>query len=584
MADQTLEWHDIRGFVRRRKKLFFAGSLIVFLISVVIAFVLPPIYRGETTILIEDQQIPANFVQSTITAYAEERLRTIERQVFSSDRLKEIITQFDLYPDIRVEYGMGEAVLKMRDSISLETESATFVNPTTGKSVAATIAFVLYYEGREPETVQKVTNVLSELFLQEDVKMKEKITNVTSEFLKAELESLKEQIRDYEEKISQFKQANFRELPEYNQVNLETIARLEREQDRVGMEIRNLEERRISLQGQMTTVDPLLPIQIDGENVARNPGDQLKTLRLRLLSLQSRLSDKHPDVIKLKSEISMLEGQTGTSGDYQEEIKKLESLNTELAALKGRYGPKHPDVVRLAREKDALEKLIGGKKDTGRRVRKMSQEAPDNPMYVNLKTQIATINTTVAGLISDQAKIEEDLAEYRQRIENAPMVEKEYNELTRDYIATKSKYNEIMKNLMTANVARQLEEGQHGQRFEIKNYAFLPVKPYKPNRIAIILLGFVLAVGVGFTLAALQEFFDNSIKSEKDLASLVGIPVLTVISKVETREERLKRVTRRLAWTAAAFGFVAIGLKFLNDHVMPIGDLWDIILMNAKNM
>lgn len=584
MADQTVEWHDVRGFVRRRKKLFFAASLIVFLISVVVAFVLPPIYRGETTILIEDQQIPANFVQSTITAYAEERLRTIERQVFSSDRLKEIITQFDLYPDIRAEYGMGEAVLKMRDSISLETESATFVNPTTGKSMAATIAFMLYYEGREPETVQKVTNVLSELFLQEEVKLKEKITNVTSEFLKAELESLKEQIRDYEEKISQFKQANFRELPEYNQVNLDTIARLEREQDRVRMEIRSLEERRISLQGQMATVDPLLPIKIDGENVARNPGDQLKTLRLRLLSLQSRLSDKHPDVIKLKSEISMLEGQTGTSGDYQEEIKKLESLNVELTALKGRYGPKHPDVVRLAREKEALEKLIGGRRETGRRVRKMSQEAPDNPMYVSLKTQIATINTSIAGLLSDQVEIERDLAEYRQRIENAPMVEKEYNELTRDYAATKAKYNEIMKNLMTANVARQLEEGQHGQRFEIKNYAFLPVKPYKPNRIAIILLGFVLAVGSGFSLAALQEYFDHSIKSEKDLASLVGIPVLTVISKVETREEKNRRLTRWLAWTAAVFGFVAVGLKLLNDHVMPIGDLWDIILTNAKNM
>lgn len=583
MAEQTLEWHDVKGFVRRRKRSFLTAFFIVFMISVVIAFILPPIYRGETTILIEDEQIPANFVPSTITSYAEERLRTIERQIFSSDRLKEIITDYDLYTDIRNKYGMGEAIIEMRDSIALETESANFINPRTGQSMAATIAFRLFFEGREPETVQKVTNVLSDLFLEEDVKMKEKITNVTTEFLKAELESLKEQIREYEEKISQFKQANFRELPEYNQVNLDTLSRLERELDKVSMEIRNLEERRIGLQGQMVTIDPLLPIQVDGEKVARNPADQLKALRLKLLSLQARLSDKHPDVIKLKSEIRMLEGQTGGSGDYQEEIKKLESLNVELAALKGRYGPKHPDVIRLTREKEALEKLINSKKDTGSRVRRMSREAPDNPMYINLKTQIATINTTIANLLSDKAEIEKDLSEYRERIENAPMVEKEYSELTRDYNATKSKYNEIMKNLMAANVARQLEEGQHGQRFEIKSYAFLPSKPYKPNRIAILLLGFVLAVGAGFSISAFQEFFDHSIKNEKELASL-GMPVLTVISKVETREEKMKRFTRRVAWTAAAFGFVAVGLKLINDHVMPISDLWEVILTNAKNM
>ena len=91
--------------------------------------------------------------------------------------------------------------------------------------MAATIAFVLYYEGKDPETVQKVTNVLSDLFLQEDLKMKEKITNVTTGFLKAELESLKEQIRVYDEKISEFKKEHLRELPEYNSVNLETACK-----------------------------------------------------------------------------------------------------------------------------------------------------------------------------------------------------------------------------------------------------------------------------------------------------------------------------------------------------------------------
>jgi uncharacterized protein involved in exopolysaccharide biosynthesis len=583
MAEQTIEWNDVKSFVRRRRKIFIISFLITFIFSVLIAFILPPVYRGETMILIEDQKIPERFVQSTITAYAEERLNTIKRQVFSSERLKEIVREFNLYPDIREKYGIGEAVIEMREAIVLETDSASFIDPRTGRSMAATIAFMLYYEGSEPETVQKVTNVLSELFLEEDAKIKEKITNVTTGFLKAELESLKTQIREYETKIGKFKQENFRQLPEYNQVNLEAVTRLERALDNVDMQIRNLEERKINLHGQLATVDPLLPIKVDGENVARNPSEQLKYLRLKLLSLQARLSDKHPDVRKLKSEISLLEAKAGMPADYQDEIKKLQQLNVKLTALNGRYGPKHPDVVRLKREITALEKMISNRRNE-RRVQTISREAPDNPMYINLQTQIATINTSIANLISDKEEIEKDLDEYRERIEKAPIVEKEYNELTRDYDGIKAKYNELMKNLMTANVARQLEEGQYGQRFEIKNYAFLPQKPYKPNRIAIILLGFVLAAGLGLALAAGREFFDHSIKNEKELSTIVGMPVLTVISKVETRQEKRKRITRNLAWTLATIGFIAVGLKLMNDHFLPMDDLWEIIINNAKKM
>ena len=92
MAEQIIEWNDVKSFVRRRRRSFFISASIIFLSSIIVAFTLPPTYRGETTVLIEEQQIPESFVQSTITAYAEERLNTIKQQVFSSDRLKEIIT------------------------------------------------------------------------------------------------------------------------------------------------------------------------------------------------------------------------------------------------------------------------------------------------------------------------------------------------------------------------------------------------------------------------------------------------------------------------------------------------------------
>jgi uncharacterized protein involved in exopolysaccharide biosynthesis len=584
MAEQKMDWKDIKKFIRRRWKAFALIFSIVLFSSIIIAFLLPPIYRAQSTILIEEQQIPENFVQSTITTYAEERLKTIKEQVLSVERLKAIINEFNLYPEIQQEYGISEAVGTMRESIETETESANFTNRATGRSIASTIAFILYYEGRDPQTVQKVTNVLAELFLQEDIKIKEKATKATTSFLMNEIESLKKQIQTYDEKISDFKQAHFGELPEHNTVNLDSIARLERELDNIDMQIRSIEERKLNLQGQLATIDPLLPINVDGQSVARNPSEQLKYLRLKLISLQSSLSDKHPDVIKIKNEIRKLEGQTGSSGDYQAELKTLNKLKVDLSTMQGRYGPKHPDVIKLKKEIRILEKSIKKKKSRRSQVRTVGTEVPDNPMYINLRTQIFSLQNTINNLEMDKKNIREDLAEYREKVHRAPFVEIEYNELTRDYDVTKKKYNELMNKLMAANLAQGMEEVQIGQRFEIKSYAYLPGKPHKPNRMAIILLGFVLGVGAGLGLVSLQEFFDDSIKSEKELSALFDMPVLTIISKVETRQEKMRHLGRRFMWAFAAFGLILVGGKLLNDYVIPINDLFEMIVNNAKSM
>jgi polysaccharide biosynthesis transport protein len=583
MADQILEWNDIKSFIRRRRKTFVLVFLLLFFFSIIIAFTLPSIYRGETTLFIEEQQVPENFVGAPITTYAEDRLNNIRQQIFSNDRLQGIIEKFDLYPDTREKHGMGEAINNLRRSIGMETESAEFINPRTGKTMAATIAFILYYEGRDPKTVQKVTNNLSELFLEEDIRIKEKRTTATTDFLSMELQGLKEQLQLYDDKISEYKQKHFGELPEHTSVNLASVGRLERELERVNMQIRDLQDRKIIIEGQMVNVDPLLPINIDGENVARNPAERLKYLRLNLLSLQSVLHDKHPDIVKAKREIRELENQVGGAGGTQVELKRLNSLKTELAAAEGRYGSTHPDVIRLNKEIQTLEKSISSKTSSNE-VRNLSQQVPDNPVYVNLKTQISSIDSSIANLMNDRQNIQQELNKYRKRIENAPFVEKEYNNLTRDYDTTKQKYDETMNKLMGANVAKGIEEGHHGQRFEIKNYAYLPKKPYKPNRLNIILIGFILASALGLGLAALQENLDTSIKTEKELNKLVSVPVLTVISKVETQKEKSRRIFQRLVWVFVFLGVILIGATILNQYVMPINELWAVILTNAKNM
>jgi len=571
--DAQLEIQDLKGVIRRRKKSFLIPFLLIFLFVSGVAFLLPPIYRSESKIFIEGQQIPEEYVRTTIRGYVEERLQVIKHQVMSHTKLLSIIDQFNLYTEMREKHTIEEIIAKMRAAIELKTVSASIPNPRTGRASYATIAFTLSYEGREPPKVQKVANVLSSFFLEEDLKRREDLASVTTDFLEQESKNLKKQIQILENKISEFKKAHIGELPEFSNVNLQAIARLERELDRIIARISTLKEQKIYLESQIASVEPLRPIVTEQGKVTRNPKERLKALHLQLLTLQSTLSEKHPDIKKLKKEIKELEAQVGKSDDSVSKVRRLSDLEGQLAALKGKLGPKHPDVIRLSREVRVLSKevdeLLTEKSKT-----EVSDEKPDNPAYINLMTRSTAVDLEIETLLDERKKIEQRMEEYNNKIEAAPLVEKEYSELTRDYQSAKMKHNEIMNKLLTARISQGMEQTQRGERFTIAEPARLPEKPYKPNRMTITLVGFVLALGAGIGLAAVREAVDRSVKTADELNSMTGVPVFSVISLVETHEERRARLIRRILLMATAVGIIIVVLILVNQFVMPLDIIW----------
>lgn len=534
---------------------------------------LPPIYLSQSMILIEGQQIPEDYVKTTITSYVEERLQVIKQQVMGRTKLLSIIEQLNLYSEIREKHTTEEMVDKMRKDIELKTISASVVDKRSGRPSAATIAFTLSYQGKEPSKVQKVANVLASFFLEEDMRRREDLASVTTDFLEQESEGLKKQIHVLENKISEFKKAHIGELPEFSNVNLQAIVRLESEVARTIGRIGTLKEQMIYLKGQLVSVDPLNPIVTEQGKVTRNPKERLKALRLQLISLQSALSEKHPDIKKLKNEIKELEAQVGKSDDSVAKVRRLSELEGQLAALKGKLGPKHPDVIKLSREVRVLSKevddLLTEKSKT-----EVSDENPDNPAYINLMTRIAAMELEIESLLEERRKIEQRMGEYESKLERAPLVEKEYLELTRDYENAKRKHSEIVSKLLTARISQGMEQTQRGERFTIAEPAQLPEKPFKPNRMAIALIGFVLALGAGVGLAAVREAVDRSVKTADELNSITGVPVFSVISLMETDEERRSRLIRRILLIATAIGVIVAALILVNKFVMPLDVIW----------
>jgi hypothetical protein len=236
-------------------------------------------------------------------------------------------------------------------------------------------------------------------------------------------------------------------------------------------------------------------------------------------------------------------------------------------------GPKHPDVIRLSKEINALSIEIDKLAIQGTTIA-VGEEDPDNPAYISLKIQIVSAETELKGLIEQKKRIEKLMLGYRKKTETAPFVEKEYSKLTRDYNTAQLKYNEIMNKLMEARVAQGMEKTQRGERFTIVEPPIIPETPYKPNRLGIALIGFVLALGAGGGLAIIREAMDNSVKTADELTKVMGAPVLSVLALVETVEEKRDRRTKRVFWSFVCLVIVVTAPILIHRFVMPLDPIW----------
>lgn len=176
--------NDFIDIIRRRKNSIIWPALGIFVTAALVAFLIPPTYRSTSTILIEEQEIPREYVMATVSSYAEQRLQSINQRIMSSSRLQEVINRFNLYADLRERWPVEEIIEKMRKDIKFETISADVVDRRTGKPTAATIAFSISYDGKKPDVVQQVANVLASLYLEENLKVIEQQTTGASSSLK----------------------------------------------------------------------------------------------------------------------------------------------------------------------------------------------------------------------------------------------------------------------------------------------------------------------------------------------------------------------------------------------------------------
>jgi succinoglycan biosynthesis transport protein ExoP len=614
---------------RRSLALGVGGGLLA--VAVIVAVALPPVYRSTATILIKEQEIPQELVRSTVTSFADERIQVISQQVMTRATLLDMVDKYGLYGKARQRETSEEILDRMRSDIKLTPISADVTDRRTGSPIKSTIAFSLSYDSEVAGNAQKIANELTTLFLNENVKNRQQKAAETTTFLDEELVRVSDHVSELEKQLADFKLKNQGHTPDLTQTNQVGSERTYDDAQRLERDIAFMGERKTSLQRQLAQTKPNLPVQGAAGTIA-DPQDRLVALQSQLAGMIGTYSEEHPDVKRLRREIANLKAQTGQQDDGAEREAKLEELRAQISVLRQKYSDDYPDIVRLKRTYDTLESAIksdggaaareaklkelqsqlaelhrkypqghpeiahlestyavlegavkAGAAPVGRKDTAITRRKPDNPIYTNLQDELDTANAQLESMRTEHEAAQARLEKFDARLSESPETERGYLELARDLDTSRARFKELREKQMQAQVAEQLERERKAERFTLIEPPVFPEKPFRPNRLLILMVGIALALLGGVGVPMLRESMDRTVHSVRDAVSALQVPVLAVLP-LPADPTRLRRRAARVRWAMVAGALlVALALTAFHFLYMPLDVAWYGLLRRIYN-
>jgi len=534
MESEALSLTELLALVRRRLAVFANTFVALLCLTVVLAFGLPPEYESIGTIGIEQQNIPDDLVQSTITSYADERIQVISQRVLSTDNVARLIREHELYNYGQDDETIAEKVERFNDSVVVEPISADIFNNRIGRPGRATIAFTVSFLHESPQIAYEMATQLMELFLKENRRSRAEQTLETVTFLESQAAAYKGEIDRIEEEISQFKSSYQGMLPENVDFNLQALEREERRLTDINSQIRTQEERIRYLRDERRVL----------MSEAGGAVDRMAELQEEYARISARYAPDHPDVLNIRREIEILRQTEGAAGDSASN-ELIAQVRQELAAAREKYTADHPDVRRLERTLEALESQQASSSDG-------SAIMSTSPAVRQVDSELRERRAVLSGLRQTQAEIEGEIAAMESNLQSVPEIERQYRMLSRRHEDAVERHDQIQAKLATARMSSELETEQLGERFSPIDPPRVPGQPASPNRIGILILGFILAGALAVAALAIAEVSDGSVRNARDVREVLGLPPLATIPVVETRGDRRKRFLRILAHASFA--------------------------------
>ena len=507
---RELTMDDYLAMLKRRLTVILIPALLAPIGGYMASHAFSPKYTSQATVLVEGQKVPANYVQPVITSDFTQRVQTLSQEIVSPSKLRPVIEGLgivkpeeeaklisEIQQNMQVEpmvTSMSAAAQQVGVSGALKKKPQTTDEPVPG--------FTVNYSDSNAERAQKICNALTDLIVTENLKERGDIAKSTTDFLGRQLEDAKLALDEQDAKLAAFKKQYFGQLPTDADNNMKMLMSLNSQLDATTQTLSRAQQDK-------AYTESMLAQQIatwKASQSATNPqtlDQELNQLQAQLLQLQARYTDDYPDVIKTKADIAEVE-------------KKKKELAAASAAAS-----------------------TGDDKAS----------AAEPPEIRQMRLQIHQYQSVIEQATSDQKRLQSAINVYQGRTAMSPNIEEQYKLLTRDNDNAQALYKDLLAKKSTSAVATNMENQQEGEQMQILSTAGLPESPSFPNRPMFAAAGLGVGLGVGLLIAIVLEFSDKSIRTAKDAAAVMDLPLLISVPWLGDEEESVNgNGARRRFW------------------------------------
>lgn len=566
--DDNRTFGDYLDALKRRRKPALVIALSLLLLGGIAIFVWPNAYTSTAVILIEDPDIPPGLVPTTVTTFASKQIQVINQRVMTRTNLTQIIEKFDLFPEERKYLPTLLLVPDVEKDMSIDVVDVQ-QQGAGGQQVTATIAFKLGFQHKNPATARQVANELVSLYLAENVRSRTEKTAETSQFMQAEVDRLDAEVKDLESQIATVKHDNEGSLPELMTFNLQLITALDNDIGEIDRQVQSLRENKIMLDAELAQLSPIATTVTSEGRPVSSPQDQLKALQTELARLEGRYSPEHPDVLRVRRDLDAVRAQLGADISLDQTNASLVQARLDLAKARGSYSADSPQVQQAERLVQSLEARAAEPRRQG-----MGRMEPDNPVYIQIRAQRETLDSTERSLLTKQVELRARRAETERKMLKSSGVERDLGGLMRRYQTAAFSYQNARERLVAAKMGQSLETQSKGERFTLVEPPDLPLLPSSPNRPVLLALLIVLVLAAGLGWPQVAESMDEAIHSARAVERVQGAPPIAEIPLIETARDRKSERNVRVGALLIAPVVIAIILALIHFLWIPLDILW----------
>jgi len=480
IGQRELTIEDYKTILRRRMWLLIIPAVVFSVSAYVVSLFLPARYKSETVVLVEAPAVSSELVKP-IGGDTNQRLATMREEILSRTRLQQIMEKFSLYREDRGKYPMEELVARLRSSIDVSA-----VRPMDHTNANGLPGFTIDVIAGHPQLAQQICTEITSMFLQQNVIISERKAEDTTDFINRQLQEAKAKLDDQDAKLADFQRRYMGALPDEAQTNFSLLTGLASQLDAVTQTLNRAQQDKLFLESALSQQIAAAKLPQRAEN-PDTLGRQLTVLQDQLASLRTRYTDDHPDVIKVKNEIT-----------------QLQQRMDEQAAN-----------AHAERETDK------------------SGLSADTPQAQQLRAQLHQIEVNIRERMAEQLRLQQQISRVQAKLELTPAVAQQYKAITRDAQTALNIYNELLKKQNDSEMSRDLLRRQQGEQFRVLDPPSLPQQPMFPNRRLFAFGGLTGGLGFGLAIAFLLEAQDTTLRTEKDVELLLKLPALAVIPAIK---------------------------------------------------